>query len=211
MLAYSSPQMFAADPVAAGQATQAESQVHGTITDANGEPLIGATVLVKGTQKGTATDIDGNYVVKAKPGDILVVSYVGYVPSEVKVGNSPVLNIELQENDNSLDELVVVGYGTQKKKLVTGATLQVSGDQIAQMNTSNALSAMQSNAPGVQITQSSTQPGKGFKVNIRGMGTIGESSPLLVIDGIVSGTANDGLNGINPNDIETIDVLTRTL
>lgn len=207
VLAYSSPQMFAADPVAAGQATQAESQVHGTITDANGEPLIGATVLVKGTQKGTATDIDGNYVVNAKPGDILVVSYVGYVPSEVKVGNSPVLNIELQENDNSLDELVVVGYGTQKKKLVTGATLQVSGDQIAQMNTSNALSAMQSNAPGVQITQSSTQPGKGFKVNIRGMGTIGESSPLLVIDGIVSGTANDGLNGINPNDIETIDVL----
>ncbi len=207
VLACSSPQAFAADPLAAGQSTQSENQISGTVTDPNGEPLIGATVLVKGTTKGTATDIDGNYTVNAKPGDILVVSYVGYVPSEVKVGASSEINVVLQENDNSLDELVVVGYGVQKKKLVTGATFQVAGDQIAAMNTSNALTAMQSNAPGVQITQSSTQPGKGFKVNIRGMGTIGESSPLLVIDGIVSGTANDGLNGLNPNDIETIDVL----
>lgn len=207
VLACSSPQLYAADPLYAGLAAQAEDQIYGTVTDPSGEPLIGATVMVKGTQTGTATDIDGKYVLKAKPGDILLVSYVGYVTSEVKVGSSPEINIELQENDNSLDELVVVGYGTQKKKLVTGATFQVSGEQIASMNTSNALSAMQSNAPGVQITQSSTQPGKGFKVNIRGMGTIGESSPLLVIDGIVSGTANDGLNGINPNDIESIDVL----
>lgn len=207
VLACSSPQLYAADPWYAGLAAQAEDQIYGTVTDPSGEPLIGATVMVKGTQTGTATDIDGKYVLKAKPGDILLVSYVGYVTSEVKVGSSPEINVELQENDNSLDELVVVGYGTQKKKLVTGATFQVSGDQIASMNTSNALSAMQSNAPGVQITQSSTQPGKGFKVNIRGMGTIGESSPLLVIDGIVSGTANDGLNGINPNDIESIDVL----
>lgn len=207
VLACSSPQMFAADPLAVSMSMQAESQIHGTVTDANGEPLIGATVMVKGTQKGTATDIDGNYALNAKPGDIIVVSYIGYIPSEVKVGNNPVINIELQENNENLEELVVVGYGVQKKKLVTGATLQVSGDQIASMNTSNALSAMQSSAPGVQITQSSTQPGKGFKVNIRGVGTIGESSPLLVIDGIVSGTANDGLNGINPNDIETIDVL----
>lgn len=117
VLAYSSPQMFAADPVAAGQATQAESQVHGTITDANGEPLIGATVLVKGTQKGTATDIDGNYVVKAKPGDILVVSYVGYVPSEVKVGNSPVLNIELQEMTTALTSLLWWATAHRKRNL----------------------------------------------------------------------------------------------
>lgn len=208
VLACSSSMAFAADPQPLGEVSaQAESQIHGTVTDPNGEPLIGATVMVKGTSKGTATDIDGNYVLDAKPGDILVVTYVGYTPSEVKVGNSPIINIELQENNNSLDELVVVGYGVQKKKLVTGATLQVSGDQIAQMNTANALTAMQSSAPGLQITQSSTQPGKGFKVSIRGVGTIGQSSPLLVIDGIVSGTANDGLNGINPNDIESIDVL----
>lgn len=206
-LACSSPQLYAADPLSVSLAEQAEGQIYGTVTDINGEPLIGATVMVKDTQTGTATDIDGKFQLKANKGDILLVSYVGYETSEVKVGDSPEINIVLQENDNSLDELVVVGYGTQKKKLVTGATFQVAGDQIAQMNTSNALSAMQSNAPGVQITQSSTQPGKGFKVNIRGMGTIGESSPLLVIDGIVSGTANDGLNGINPNDIESIDVL----
>lgn len=188
---------------------QAQSTtITGTVTSAtDGEPLIGATVLIKNTTTGTATDIDGRYAVNAKPGDILVFSYIGFITSEIKVGSDSVIDVTLQENDNSLDEVVVVGYGVQKKKLVTGATFQVKGDQIAQMNTTNALTAMQSTAPGVQITQSSTQPGKGFKVNIRGMGTIGESSPLLVIDGIVSGTADDGLNGINPNDIETIDVL----
>ncbi|MBR1688490.1 MAG: TonB-dependent receptor, partial [Prevotella sp.] len=111
------------------------------------------------------------------------------------------------EDNNSLDEVVVVGYGVQKKKLVTGATVQVKGEDIAKLNTTNALTAMQSSTPGVQITQASAQPGKGFKVNIRGIGTIGESSPLLVIDGIQSGTADNGLNGLNPSDIESIDVL----
>lgn len=187
---------------------QEPGTVSGTVTSASdGEPLIGASVLVKGTTIGTDTDIDGKFTVKAKKGDVLQFRYVGYEPSEVKVGDSNVINVMLQENENNLDEVVVVGYGTQKRKLVTGSTFQVSGDQIAQMNTTNALTAMQSQAPGVQITQASTQPGKGFKVSIRGVGTIGESSPLLVIDGIVSGTANDGLNGINPNDIESIDVL----
>lgn len=187
---------------------QEPGTVSGTVTSASdGEPLIGASVLVKGTTIGTDTDIDGNFTVKAKKGDVLQFRYVGYEPSEVKVGDSNVINVMLQENENNLDEVVVVGYGTQKRKLVTGSTFQVAGDQLAQMNTTNALTAMQSQAPGVQITQSSTQPGKGFKVSIRGVGTIGESSPLLVIDGIVSGTANDGLNGINPNDIESIDVL----
>ncbi len=210
-LAFSAPCAYSAvpQPVTGGapQATQTESRIHGVVTDNAGEPLIGASVMVKGTQRGTMTDIDGNYSLEARPGETLVVSYVGYIASEIEVGNNPVINVQLQENNENLDELVVVGYGVQKKKLVTGATLQVKGDEIAQMNTSNALTALQSNAPGMQITQSSTQPGKGFKVNIRGMGTIGESSPLLVIDGIVSGTANDGLNGINPNDIESIDVL----
>ena len=185
---------------------QEPGTVSGTVTSASdGEPLIGASVLVKGTTIGT--DSDGKFTVKAKKGDVLQFRYVGYEPSEIKVGDSNVINVMLQENENNLDEVVVVGYGTQKRKLVTGSTFQVSGDQIAQMNTSNALTAMQTTAPGVQITQASTQPGKGFKVSIRGVGTIGESSPLLVIDGIVSGTANDGLNGINPNDIESIDVL----
>ena len=102
---------------------------------------------------------------------------------------------------------MVVGYGVQKKKLVTGATVQVKGEDIAKLNTTNALTAMQASTPGVNITQTSSQPGKDFKVNIRGVGTIGESSPLLIIDGINAGTADNGLNGLNPNDIESIDVL----
>ena len=177
---------------------QEPGTVSGTVTSASdGEPLIGASVLVKGTTIGTDTDIDGKFTVKAKKGDVLQFRYVGYEPSEVKVGDSNVINVMLQENENNLDEVVVVGYGTQKRKLVTGSTFQVAGDQLAQMNTTNALTAMQSQAPGVQITQSSTQPGKGFKVSIRGVGTIGESSPLLVIDGIVSGTAHGGLHAFS--------------
>ena len=109
----------------------------------------------------------------------------------------------MSEDDAVLEEVVVVGYGTMKKKLVTGATVQVKGDDIAKLNTTNALEAMQSSTPGVQITQSSSQPGKGYKVYIRGMGTIGDNSPLYVIDGVAGGN----LDGINPNDIESIDIL----
>ncbi|MBQ6379602.1 MAG: TonB-dependent receptor, partial [Prevotella sp.] len=122
-------------------------------------------------------------------------------------GNQDNFNITMKDDNAVLEEVVVVGYGTQKKKLVTGATVQVKGEDIAKMNTTNALTAMQASTPGVNITQTSAQPGKGFKVNIRGVGTMGTSSPLLVIDGISSGTADDGLNGLNPADIESIDVL----
>ena len=128
---------------------------------------------------------------------------VGYQTQEIKVGNQSSFNITLQEDDALLDEVVVVGYGTMKKKLVTGATVQVKGEEIAKLNTTNALEAMQSSTPGVQITQSSSQPGKGYKVYIRGIGTIGDSQPLYVIDGVAGGN----LDGINPNDIESIDVL----
>ena len=109
----------------------------------------------------------------------------------------------MNEDDAVLEEVVVVGYGTMKKKLVTGATVQVKGDEIAKLNTTNALEAMQSSTPGVNITQSSSQPGKGYKVYIRGIGTTGDSQPLYVIDGVAGGN----LDGINPNDIESIDVL----
>jgi TonB-linked SusC/RagA family outer membrane protein len=128
---------------------------------------------------------------------------VGYQTQEIKVGNQSSINITLKEDDALLDEVVVVGYGTMKKKLVTGATVQVKGEDIAKLNTTNALEAMQSSTPGVQITQSSSQPGKGYKVYIRGIGTTGSASPLYVIDGVAGGN----LDGINPNDIESIDVL----
>ena len=199
------PQLFAASADAIDAVLQAK-KITGTVTDAMG-PVIGANVLEKGTTNGVITDIDGNFTLNVQPGATIVVSFIGYQPQEIVVGNQTSFKIQLKEDTELLDEVVVVGYGVQKKKLVTGATVQVKGDEIAKMNTTNALTAMQSSTPGVQIAQSSSQPGKGFKVNIRGMGTIGESSPLLIIDGVNSGTANDGLNGLNPNDIESIDIL----
>ena len=175
----------------------------GTVVDAQG-PVIGASVVEKGkTGNGVITDFDGNFTLTVSPGATIVVSYVGYQTQEIKVGNQSSFNITLQEDDALLDEVVVVGYGTMKKKLVTGATVQVKGEDIAKLNTTNALEAMQSSTPGVQITQSSSQPGKGYKVYIRGIGTTGNSAPLYVIDGVAGGN----LDGINPNDIESIDVL----
>ena len=182
-------------------------KVTGNVSDAEG-PIIGASVVEKGnTSNGTVTDLDGNFTLDVKPGATIVISYIGYKTQQVAVGNQSNINVSLAADNTSLDEVVVVGYGVQKKKLVTGATVQVKGDDIAKLNTTNALTAMQSSTPGVQITQSSSQPGKGFKVSIRGVGTMGTSSPLLVIDGISSGTADDGLNNLNPSDIESIDIL----
>ena len=183
--------------------SMAQSIIKGTVNDENGEPVIGATVKVKETQKGTITDFDGNYSIEAASNATLVFSYVGYVTQEVKVGGKSTLNITMSEDNTTLNDVVVIGYVTMKKKLVTGATVQVKGDDIAKLNTTNALEGMQSSTPGVQITQSSSQPGKGFKVYIRGVGTTGDSQPLYVIDGVAGGN----LDGINPNDIESIDVL----
>ena len=177
--------------------------VKGTVNDETGEPIIGATVKVQGTNDATVTDFDGNFSVKASSNATLSISYVGYVTQEVKVGGKSNITVTLIEDNTTLNDVVVIGYGTMKKKLVTGATVQVKGDEIAKLNTTNALEAMQSSTPGVQITQSSSQPGKGYKVYIRGIGTTGNSAPLYVIDGVAGGN----LDGINPNDIETIDVL----
>ena len=198
---------LAASPENSVQAVQQTTKkITGTVVDAMG-PVIGASVMEKGTQNGVVTDFDGNFTLNVKPNATLVITYIGYQTQEISVANQSTFTITLKEDNNSLDEVVVVGYGVQKKKLVTGATVQVKGEDIAKLNTTNALTAMQAASPGVNITQSSSQPGKGFKVNIRGVGTIGTSSPLLIIDGINSGTADDGLNGLNPNDIESIDVL----
>ncbi|MBQ6750023.1 MAG: SusC/RagA family TonB-linked outer membrane protein [Bacteroidaceae bacterium] len=186
----------------------AQTTISGVVRETNGEPIPGASVREKGTTNGAATDLDGKFSFKVSDAKAtIVVSFVGYQTQEFALSGRKNLTITLLTDDELLDDVVVVGYGTMKKKLVTGATVQVKGEDIAKMNTTNALTAMQSQTPGVNITQSSTQPGKGFKVNIRGAGTIAKSSPLLIIDGIVSGTADDGLNGLNPNDIERIDVL----
>ncbi|MBR1414620.1 MAG: SusC/RagA family TonB-linked outer membrane protein [Prevotella sp.] len=181
---------------------QQQKKVTGTVSDAMG-PIIGASVMEKGTSNGAVTDFDGNFTLNVKPGATLVISYIGYEKQEVRVGSQNVLNITLREDANSLEEVVVVGYGVQKKKLVTGATVQVKGEDLAKLHTTNALQAMQSQSPGVQIVQTSGQAGSGFKVNIRGIGTIGDSAPLYVIDGVAGGD----INSLNPGDIESIDVL----
>ena len=177
--------------------------VSGIVKDSSGEAIIGATVRVSGTNAGTVTDSKGHYSIAASRGSVLTVSYIGYLTKQVRLSGENVVDIVLQEDNTTLNDVVVVGYGTQKKKLVTGATVQVKGEEIAKLNTTNALGAMASSTPGVQITQSSSQPGKGFKVYIRGIGTIGDSAPLYVIDGVAGGNLDD----INPNDIESIDVL----
>ena len=177
--------------------------VSGVVKDVAGEAIIGATVKVLGTNEAVITDFDGNFNVKAASNATLSISYVGYVTQQVKVAGKSNITVVLEEDNNTLNDVVVIGYGTMKKKLVTGATVQVKGEDIAKLNTTNALEAMQSSTPGVQITQSSSQPGKGYKVYIRGIGTTGNSTPLYVIDGVAGGN----LDGINPNDIESIDVL----
>ena len=177
--------------------------VSGVVNDEAGEPIIGASIKVQGSKEGAITDFNGNFSVKAASNATLSISYVGYETLSVQVGGRSNITITLKEDNTTLNDVVVIGYGVQKKKLVTGATVQVKGDDIAKLNTTNALEAMQSSTPGVQITSSSTQPGKGYKVYIRGIGTIGDSTPLYVIDGVAGGN----LDGINPNDIESIDVL----
>ncbi len=177
--------------------------VKGTVNDEAGEPVIGASVKVVGSKTGAVTDFNGKFSVTAPSNGQLEISYVGYTTQKVSINGKSDITVVLKEDAQSLEDVVVIGYGTQKKKLVTGATVQVKGDDIAKLNTTNALEAMQSSTPGVQITQSSAQPGKGYKVYIRGIGTTGNAAPLYVIDGVAGGN----LDGINPADIESIDIL----
>ena len=181
----------------------AQSIVKGTVSDEAGEPIIGATVKVQGSNEGAITDFDGNYSVKAASNAALVFTYIGYQTETVNVGGRSTINVTLKEDNTTLNDVVVIGYGTMKKKLVTGATVQVKGDDIAKLSTTDALTAMQSQTPGVMILQNSGQAGEGYKVNIRGIGTTGDSNPLYVIDGVAGGSLND----LNPSDIESIDVL----
>lgn len=198
-----STQAFATSPSQAVNAVQQSKKVTGNVIDSEG-PVIGASVVEKGNpSNGAVTDLDGNFTLNVKPGATIVVTYIGYKTQEIAVGNQSNFNITLATDDKTLDEVVVVGYGVQKKKLVTGATVQVKGDDISKLNTTQALGALQSQTPGVNIQASSGQPGDGFKVMIRGAGTNGNTTPLYVIDGVSGGD----INNLNPSDIESIDVL----
>lgn len=180
----------------------AQSILSGTVVaSSDGQPLVGAYVLVQGTNQGTTTGTDGTFKVEASSGSILEISLMGYVTRQVKASDG--IRIALEEDRLWLDEVVVVGYGVQKKKLVTGSTVQVKGEDIAKLNTVDVLGALQSQSPGVSIVQNNGFLGSGFKVNIRGLGTIGDSAPLYVVDGV----ANGSISALNPSDIESIDVL----
>lgn len=193
---------LATSPNFAVNSVQQSKKVTGNVSDAEG-PIIGASVVEKGNPgNGTVTDLDGNFTLNVKPGATIVITYIGYQKQEIAVGNQSSLKITMKTDDKTLDEVVVVGYGVQKKKLVTGSTIEVKGDDIQKMNTTQVLGALQSQTPGVNIQAASGQPGDGFKISIRGAGTNGNTAPLYIIDGV----AGD-INNLNPADIERIDVL----
>ncbi|HYF70754.1 MAG TPA: TonB-dependent receptor [Ohtaekwangia sp.] len=177
--------------------------VTGTIKDDAGMAMPGVNVIIKGTTNGTSTDSQGAFSIQASPSDVLVVSFIGYATQEIAIGNQTNFEISLAEDLSTLEEVVVVGYGEQKKKLLTGANVQVSGEKLQQQNQLNPLQALQGQAPGVAISSTSGQPGSMMKVVIRGLGTIGNSGPLYVIDGVPGGD----IAVLNPNDIKSIDIL----
>ncbi|MBO9582770.1 MAG: TonB-dependent receptor [Flavobacterium sp.] len=183
---------------------QESKTVSGTITSSeDGFGVPGATVLVQGTKSSTVTDFDGKYKVEAKTGDVLVITFVGFKTEKITVGNQKTVNVALQPEAAELKEIVVIGYGSQKKTLVTNAVTQVSGESLAKTNTTNALQALQGQAAGLQVTSTSGQPGEGLNVVIRGAGSTGGTSPLYVVDGILTGD----ISYLSNSDIESISVL----
>jgi len=190
--------------LALGNKTFAQTgRVSGTITSQNTAlPVANASVVVKGSQTSTIANEAGKFTISAANGDVLVITSVGFVPKEVKVTSND-LKIQLQDAESQLENVVVIGYGVQKKKLVTGANLQVKGEDIQKQNTTTALQALQGQAAGVQLTSYSGQPGSGMNVVIRGKGTVGNFSPLYIVDGVQTGD----ISYLNPADIASIDIL----
>lgn len=184
----------------------AQSKVNGRVADTSGEPIIGASVMVQGTSNGGVTDINGNFTVNNVPAKaILKVSYVGYVAQSVPVNGRSTINITLKEDALNLEEVVVVGYGVQRKTDVTGAMTRVSGEDLNTKPVSNAFEALQGKAAGVDIT-SNQRPGELGKIRIRGNRSLNASNdPLYVVDGVPLNSG--GIETINPRDIESIDIL----
>ena len=183
---------------------QVQSNVKGLVTDSSGEPLIGVSILVKSTNNGTVSDLDGKFTVTAKTGDILHISYVGYISQEIKAEENKQLRIIMEEDTKKLEEVVSVGYGTQKKVNLTGSVSSISAEDLASkpvMSTAQALAGL---APGLSVLQTSGRPGTGATVKIRGTGTFSNAGtdPLVLIDGL-SGNIDD----IDPNDIQSISFL----
>ena len=183
-----------------------QKTIKGTVVDATGEPLIGVNVSVKGTTIGIITDIDGNYTLEVPSKSTIVFSYIGYQSQEVPVGSQSTINVTLKEDTQKLEEVVVVGYGTQKKVTVTGSVASVSGEELKASPTSNLTNAMVGRMPGVIGFQTADEPGGGSTtIRIRGTNSLGSKDPLIVIDGIPD--RDGGMNRINPNEIESMSVL----
>lgn len=206
---------------------QQTGNISGTIIDQNGEPLIGVNVTIKGASSGAITDLDGRFRVQASVGATLIVSYVGYETQEITVRNTSPLNITLKEDAKTLDEVVVIGYGTSRKKDITGSVSSVKAEDLNVISSSSVSQMLQGKVTGMNSIQGSAQPGAGININIRGAASpSGSNAPLYVIDGVpiqnnnssmpgftdvgyqyVSGISRDPLNSLNPNDIESIEVL----
>ena len=177
--------------------------ISGTVKDGNGEPLIGATVRVKGSSTGTVTDIDGNYTLNVPANAELEISYIGFIDQQIHVGNKTNYNIILKENANNLDEVVVIGYGAVKKKDLTGAVAAVKGEELVNKRTTMLSNALQGTLSGVTVSRSSSAPGSGASsIRVRGITTIDESSPHVIVDGV-----EGSLDYVNANDVESISVL----
>lgn len=189
----------------------AQQQVSGVITDAaTRQPLPGASIVIKGTRTATVSGFDGGFQINVQnPEAVLVFSFVGFLQKEVKVGGKSVLNVELSPDQKSLDEVIVVGYGKQKKRDITGAVSSISADDINKSLNTTVQQALQGRVAGVDVTQNSGTPGGGVTVNIRGINTInGSNQPLYVLDGLqIDGSSQNVMATINPSDIESIEVL----
>ncbi len=191
-------------PEGSGTSQQAKKSVKGIVSDQLGDPLVGVSVVVKGTSTGTVTKSDGSFTIEV-PGEqnVLIFSYLGYIPQEITIGNRTNFDVSLLDDTKILDEVVVVGYSTQKKADLTGAVSSVKLDDMRNTAFTSMDHAIQGRMSGVTIVQDGGAPGAGAQVRIRGLGTLNNNDPLYIIDGIPSG----GMNDINPNDIERIDVL----
>ena len=196
-----SPQVHA-DNALKGMAVQQSQEITGNVSDSEG-PLIGATVKVKGSNTGVVTDINGNFFLHCNPGATLVISYVGYVSQEVPARNH--INIVLEQEGRNLNEVVVIGYGTQRREAVTGSVANIGGEKLNQIAASNAAQALQGRVAGVLMTQTSSKPGAEMQIRIRGQRSLSASNdPLIVLDGI---PFMGQLSDINPTDIKSMDIL----
>src|SRR5690606_22297751 len=182
-----------------------ERTIQGRVTSETGEPLIGVSINVKGTERSTSTANNGRFSIEANSGEILVFTYVCFDTKEQLLGDETELQITMSDSDAQLDEVVVVGYGTQRKEAITGSVASISGEKMNEVPAANITQALQGRVAGVQMTQTSSKPGAAMQIRIRGTRSLNASNdPLIVLDGIpFAGSIGD----INPIDIKSVDIL----